>query len=77
MTVVMEQRVSLITLAVNDLERAAGFYEALGWQRVKSEDGVVAFDLIGRLAVVLADGIGFAIQGLEDARSKALLELVN
>ena len=27
----MEQRVSLITLGVRDLERSRGFYEALGW----------------------------------------------
>ncbi|SLN17105.1 Glyoxalase-like domain protein [Pseudoruegeria aquimaris] len=44
----MEQRVSLITLGVADLERAARFYEALGWVRVDSPDGVVAFDLIGQ-----------------------------
>lgn len=44
----MEQRVSLITLAVTDLERAAAFYEALGWQRAESPDGVIAFDMIGQ-----------------------------
>lgn len=44
----MEQRVSLITLAVADLSRTADFYGALGWQRVASPDGVAAFDLIGQ-----------------------------
>ncbi|MCF3596021.1 VOC family protein [Rhodobacteraceae bacterium LMO-12] len=44
----MEQRVSLITLGVADMERAAAFYEALGWRRVESPDGVIAFDLIGQ-----------------------------
>ena len=44
----MEQRVSLITLAVADLDRAAAFYAALGWRRAESPDGVVAFDLIGQ-----------------------------
>ncbi len=44
----MDQRVSLITLTVTDLERAAAFYEALGWARVDSPDGVIAFDLIGQ-----------------------------
>lgn len=44
----MEQRISLITLAVEDMNRAAGFYEALGWTRVDSPDGVIAFDLIGQ-----------------------------
>ena len=45
----MEQRVSLITLAVDDMDRAAAFYEALGWRRVESPDGVAAFDLIGQV----------------------------
>jgi len=44
----MQQRVSLITLGVGDIEAAAQFYEALGWQRVETPDGVVAFDLIGQ-----------------------------
>lgn len=43
-----EQRVSLITLAVEDVEKAAAFYEALGWQRATSPEGVVAFDIIGQ-----------------------------
>ncbi|TCL08987.1 hypothetical protein BXY66_1029 [Shimia isoporae] len=58
-----EQRISLITLAASDLERAAGFYEALGWQRVPSPDGVIAFDLIGQTLglydrAALADDLG-------------------
>ncbi|MEP5761391.1 MAG: VOC family protein [Litoreibacter sp.] len=44
----MEQRVSLITLGVTDVEVAAAFYEALGWMRVETQDGVVAFDLISQ-----------------------------
>lgn len=44
----MEQRVSLITLGVADMDRAAAFYEALGWQRTPSPDGVIAFDMIGQ-----------------------------
>jgi len=44
----MQQRVSLITLAVADMDVAAAFYEALGWARVDSPDGVIAFDLIGQ-----------------------------
>lgn len=43
----MEQRVSLITMAVSDLARARGFYERLGWQNASRDDGIVAFDLIG------------------------------
>ena len=44
----MEQRVSLITLGVADMDRAAAFYEALGWSRTESPDGVIAFDMIGQ-----------------------------
>ncbi|WP_116132238.1 VOC family protein [Tropicimonas sp. IMCC34043] len=44
----MEQRVSLITLGVEDPARAEEFYSALGWQRAVSEDGVVVFNLIGQ-----------------------------
>jgi len=44
----MEQRVSLITLGVADMNAAAAFYEALGWQRVETSDGVISFDLIGQ-----------------------------
>jgi hypothetical protein len=37
-------RVSLITLGVEDLERAVAFYEALGWERSPaSVEGEVAF----------------------------------
>ncbi|KAG1647717.1 Mycophenolic acid acyl-glucuronide esterase, mitochondrial [Nymphon striatum] len=62
----MEQRVSLITLGVADLERAAAFYEALGWKRTPSPDGVVAFDLISQTLGLyplsgLADELGIEI----------------
>jgi uncharacterized protein len=38
----MEPRVSLITLGVSDVDRARGFYEALGW-RGQQTDGTVFF----------------------------------
>lgn len=44
----MEQRVSLITIGVRDLQAAAAFYDAMGWQRVESPDGVIAYDLIAQ-----------------------------
>ena len=44
----MEQRVSLITLGTRDMAAQAAFYENLGWARVNSPDGVIAFDLIGQ-----------------------------
>lgn len=65
----MEQRVSLITVGVDDPEAAAGFYEALGWTRTDSPDGVIAFDLIGQTLglyplAALAEEIGVGIETL-------------
>lgn len=59
----MDQRVSLITLGVADMDASATFYEALGWTRVESPDGVIAFDLIGQTLglypkAALADELG-------------------
>ena len=65
----MEQRVSLITLGVADVKESAAFYAALGWQRVDSPDGVVAFDLIAATLglyplAALADELGCAAADL-------------
>lgn len=65
----MEQRVSLITLGVPDVEKAAAFYAALGWQAVESPDGVVAFDLISQTLGLypldkLAEDIGLPVEAL-------------
>ena len=47
----MEQRVSLITLGVDDLARSKAFYEALGWAGQEVEATV--FFQAGGLAIVL------------------------
>ncbi|WP_299561080.1 VOC family protein [uncultured Sulfitobacter sp.] len=65
----MEQRVSLITLGVRDMERSASFYEALGWTRVEAQEGVIAFDLIGQSLGLyplekLAEDIGLPVSDL-------------
>jgi uncharacterized protein len=65
----MQQRISLITLGVTDMDKAAGFYEALGWKRVQTQDGVVAFDLIGQTLGLyplekLAEDIGLPVDEL-------------
>ena len=39
----MEQRLSLVTLGVSDLDRARHFYEALGWTAAPGSEGVVFF----------------------------------
>ena len=46
----MEQRVSVITLGVRDVQRARTFYEALGWMtRAAPGDDVVFFTQVGSL----------------------------
>ncbi|MCW3011692.1 MAG: glyoxalase [Solirubrobacterales bacterium] len=47
----MEPRISLVTLGVDDLPRARGFYEALGWRGQAVQDTV--FFQAGGLALVL------------------------
>jgi catechol 2,3-dioxygenase-like lactoylglutathione lyase family enzyme len=47
----MEQRISLVTLGVADLDRARAFYERLGWRGQEVERTV--FFQAGGLAVVL------------------------
>ena len=39
----MQQRLSLVTLGVSDVDAARRFYEALGWQETRRGEGVVFF----------------------------------
>jgi len=49
----MEQRLSIITLGVTDLERSRQFYERLGWRRSMAKaEGVVFFET-GGMALAL------------------------
>ena len=50
----MEQRLSIVTMGVDDLPRARAFYEALGWRIASEElaDSIVCFTL---------NGVGFAL----------------
>jgi uncharacterized protein len=69
----MEQRLSIITLGVADLERSKSFYERLGWRRnMTKTEGIVFFQLGGMAlalfprdelagdANIAADGRGFS-----------------
>ena len=49
----MEQRVSLITLGVADLERSSEFYERLGWRRSMAKAEGVVFFQVGGIALAL------------------------
>jgi uncharacterized protein len=55
----MEQRLSLVTLGVSDLDRAREFYESLGWERGDDNDDVVFFQT-GGLIVGLWDRTALA-----------------
>ena len=48
----MQQRVSLITLGVTDIQRAWHFYEALGWSGESPDDDVVFFQAGGMIVAL-------------------------
>ena len=51
----MEQRLSVVTLGVADLQRARHFYETgLGWQRGNNSDDVVFYQLNGMVLALFA-----------------------
>ena len=63
----MEQRVSLITLGVTDVQRARAFYEALGWRAAVPEADDVVFFPAGGMVVALWDRAALAADsGVED-----------
>jgi catechol 2,3-dioxygenase-like lactoylglutathione lyase family enzyme len=49
----MQQRVSVITLGVDDLERARSFYESLGWRSSCPADSEVVFFQAGAMVFAL------------------------
>jgi hypothetical protein len=49
----MEQRVSIITLGVGDLERSKSFYERLGWRRGMTKSEGIVFSRAGGIALAL------------------------
>ena len=51
----MEQRLSLITLGISDLDRARTFYEALGWTTGAEEGDDVVFFQAGGMVIGLWD----------------------
>jgi uncharacterized protein len=51
----MEQRLSLVTLGVQDLQRARKFYESLGWGNRAGPDDDVVFFQAGGMIVALWD----------------------
>jgi catechol 2,3-dioxygenase-like lactoylglutathione lyase family enzyme len=49
----MEQRITLITLGVRDLEKSTAFFERLGWRRSVSQVEGISFFQCGCIAVSL------------------------
>ena len=63
----MDQRLSLITLGIADLERARRFYEALGWHTNAAPEDDVAFFQAGGIVIALWDRAKLAEDsGVED-----------
>lgn len=62
----MEQRISLVTLGVNDLARARTFYEALGWGGAQQPDDEVCFFQAGGMVFGLWAALdGHGAPGIE------------
>lgn len=61
----MDQRVSLITLGVVDLDRSRAFYERLGW-RGQEVDGTVFFQALGQAVVLWRRDLVAADAGIDD-----------
>lgn len=63
----MEQRVSLITLGVDDLARARAFYESIGWRSNAEPGDDIVFFQAGGMIVALWDRAKLAADtGLEE-----------
>ena len=63
----MEQRISLLTLGVSDLQRARRFYEGLGWHtNARPEDDVVFFQAGGMILALWGRDQLAADSGVED-----------
>jgi catechol 2,3-dioxygenase-like lactoylglutathione lyase family enzyme len=54
----VEQRISLVTLGVEDLARARAFYEALGWAGAEQPDDEVCFFQAGGMVFGLWTALG-------------------
>jgi catechol 2,3-dioxygenase-like lactoylglutathione lyase family enzyme len=54
----MEQRISLVTLGVRDLDVSRSFYEALGWRGAVQPDAEVCFFQAGSMVFALWTALG-------------------
>ncbi len=61
------QRVTLITLGVDDLERSARFYADLGWKSARGQEGIVFYQINGMVLGLFGRGSLAEDQGRPDA----------
>lgn len=54
----MDQRISLVTLGVEDLNRARAFYESLGWSGASQPDDEICFFQAGGMVFGLWTALG-------------------
>jgi uncharacterized protein len=62
----MDQRLSLVTLGVTDINRARRFYEALGWLSASPDGEVVFFQAGGMIVALWGRGLLAADSGVVD-----------
>ena len=62
----MEQRLSLLTLGVADLDASRRFYEALGWRETPRAEGVVFFQAGGMVVALWERAALAADSGVDD-----------
>ena len=76
----MEQRISIVTLGVSNLERSGKFYERLGWRRsVVNAEGVIFFQAGGMVFGLWTALGGHGAPGIElahNVRSPEAVEAV-
>jgi catechol 2,3-dioxygenase-like lactoylglutathione lyase family enzyme len=61
----MESRISIITIAVDDLDRMASFYQALGLERHRIDDGVAFFQMGGAILALFPRATAEPDAGIE------------
>ena len=61
------QRITLVTLGVDDLERAKAFYKGLGWVPAEEVDGMACFQLYGQALMLFGRAELAKDQGREGA----------
>jgi predicted lactoylglutathione lyase len=74
----MEQRISLVTLGVENLARARAFYEALGWRGAQQPDDEIVFFQAGGMVFGLWAALGgHGAPGIELAHNVRSSEAVD